>query len=258
MEVFHEHIRIKRKSNFNDNSSESTKESYKRPKKLKKLNKHIKSKQILSGHFNYFFTKNLSPPKKEYLRCKVIRSHKRALRQITTSACPIKIIIFNKENMKASNLWERFCEIYSENKILLREISQADLNSMPGREEIWKNHESAAKSFNSKFCKSYFSEMIVRESYHYFTELLFYDLNPEILRRKFDFSCCLKNIHSDSCVEAWRELKKYLQTEVLLDLNTLPWAPCLGSSEKSLQITRLQPDWINKIYIDRYFSSHNS
>lgn len=259
MEVSYQHIHIRSKAKHRDNYSETTKESYKQSKKIKKLKKHIKSKHTLSKHFKFISTKNLFPPKKDYLRCKVIRSHKRALRQVSSHSSPIKMILFNKDNTLASLLWQRFTQIYFENQPILQKISQADLNRMPDRKKIWKNHESAVKSFNSKFCKSYFSEEAVRESYYYFIELMFYDSSPEVLKKKFEFTCCLQGSHNEACAAAWAELKKYLQTEVLVDLNTSPWVPavtCPNESVKVLKVSHSQPEWVNKIYIKKYFKKY--
>ena len=93
------------KACLGDDCSEATKESetkkFKKLKKLKKIKKHVKLSQASEVISKFFSTKNMYPPKKDYLRCKIIRSHKRAIRQIIFHGCPIKVIAFSQENTKA-------------------------------------------------------------------------------------------------------------------------------------------------------------
>ena len=119
-----------------DNFSETTKESEKYSKKLKKLKKHVECKNELEIPCKFVSMKNFSPPKRDYLRCKIIRSHKRAMRQIEIHAYPIKMIFFDKNNFKAEFLWQKFCQVYLTNKSTMQKISQTNLSYMKDSKKI--------------------------------------------------------------------------------------------------------------------------
>ncbi|OMJ89998.1 hypothetical protein SteCoe_7790 [Stentor coeruleus] len=242
-----------------DDLSQSTKHSYKTKKKLKKLKKkHVETQNEGAFGFKFYSIKSNCPPKKDYLRSKMIRSHKRAIRQIATGACPSKILMFKSENCRAEELWKKFCQVYFQNQEILSVVSQTDLNYIADQRKIWKNYQSSVKSYNSKFCRNYFSEIPVRESYFYFIELVFCDFSPEHLKNKFEFCCCHNKSHNSICIDSWKNLKYFLQIEILIELNVVPWEPLQEPQHETLQVSHSQPEWINKIYINRFFSRNFS
>ncbi|CAG9325544.1 unnamed protein product [Blepharisma stoltei] len=168
--------------------------------------------------------------KKEYLRCRIIRGHKRALRQIKSQKIPTRTInSFDPKNPSAVKIWMKLSEVFQRNEDVLCPISQTENGpKTDGKSKRKEKVDSIAKSFNEKFCKEYFTPYGVRESYYYYIELLFVDLNPRILCEKFEFNCC-RGAHNLQCLEKWLLMKKYISQYMIEDLGLEPFCP------KSLQ-----------------------
>ncbi|CAG9315082.1 unnamed protein product [Blepharisma stoltei] len=170
------------------------------------------------------------PPKKEYLRCQLIRHHKKLNRCIKDINCPDKNMgNFNRYNEEACRLYEILKNIFEKNQNILEVESQTESGPMTdGRSKRNTNEEQAEKSYNTKYIQSYFRNEAVKQSFFYFVELVFSDSNPQILCEKFGFCCCLSQTlqeHSDSCFENWENLKIYVQIKMLEDLKIDAWKP---------------------------------
>ena len=166
------------------------------------------------------------PPKKEYLRCKLIRGHKRAIRQILSNIIPKTTIHkFAPTDVKAHNLWTLMIKIINKDCGLLSRISKTEEGPITdGRAK--RSAESLAlseKSFNAAFCKAYFANSNVRESFFQYINLIFVDFEPKILCKKFDFSCCRKSMHSVECIEKWGELYRYITQDMIEELACEPF-----------------------------------
>lgn len=163
-----------------------------------------------------FRDKNGFFPKKEYLRCKVIRAYKRAIRQAIEKKIPKnklhEVIISNLESRKA---WERFCEHCESDKEYFGEISKTEKGpKTDGKSK--RVEESTSKSFNDTYCADFFRPPKVREFYQLFLGVVFSVPTCKILSKKFELSHCQK-ICID-CHRKWDILKKYLQKDMFVDL----------------------------------------
>ncbi|CAG9322488.1 unnamed protein product [Blepharisma stoltei] len=176
----------------------------------------------------FFNTKRSTPmpPKKEYLRCRIIRGHKRALRQVKNKKIPTRTInSFDSKNPTAMKIWKALTESFHKYEEELTPISQTENGpKTDGKSKRKEKPDEIAKSFNSEFCKDYFAPYGVRETYYYYIELLFADLNPRILCNKFEFNCCRGN-HSKQCLEKWLLMKKYISQYMIKDLQLEPFLP---------------------------------
>ncbi|CAG9328232.1 unnamed protein product [Blepharisma stoltei] len=166
------------------------------------------------------------PPKKEYLRCKLIRGFKRAIRQIRKNVLPSKTLNRIRGNpYNTLRVWQALAGCYEKYIDILDSISCTE-NKASSDEKNKKKVKGAylEKSFNSKLCNQFFTHIGVRETFYYYIEFLFADLNPESLCDKFDFMCC-NGVHINECVEKWLMIKKYMNCYMIQDLGLEPWFP---------------------------------
>lgn len=167
----------------------------------------------------------LKPPKKEYLRCRVIRGHKRILRQIRARVLPQKTLNkFNTNNESALRLFEKLKESYFEHAEELDFLSQTVNGPITDgkAKRIKASPEEIANSFNLTYCRSYFEPLSIRKTFYFYVELVFSDLDPEVLCKKFDFKCCKTYQHTYVCVEKWLLMKDLINIDMLLDFGLQP------------------------------------
>mmetsp|Transcript_19465 Transcript_19465/g.19479 ORF Transcript_19465/g.19479 Transcript_19465/m.19479 type:complete len:227 (-) Transcript_19465:139-819(-) len=189
--------------------------------------KHVDRKSTLEAKIrNMFFhiKRNVRlPPKKEYLRCRLIRGHKRLNRHINQKSLPIGLLnSYDSNDSSSIQLWTKLETCYFKNQEELDLISRTE--SGPKTDGISKRKgraRSLEKSFNMSFCVRYFSSVAVLESFHYYIELIFLKLDPELLCRKFDFRCC-SSTHQPECFEKWLILKHYIKVMMIEELGVSP------------------------------------
>jgi hypothetical protein len=188
-------------------------------------------------------------PKKEYIRCKLIRGHKRAIRQIISDQLPKATIHrFDEENSKAFSLWLMLKQLYLTHQSEFESISKTE--SGPVTDGRSKRNEdsikSSEKSFNANFCKLYFQSKNVRESFGLYLDLVFSQFEPKALNERFEFYCCRNEIHSVECLEKWVSLMEYLKIEMLAEIGCEPVETCnmifsLPAFEDLLEFSN---DWV--------------
>ncbi|CAG9311221.1 unnamed protein product [Blepharisma stoltei] len=172
-------------------------------------------------------------PKKEYIRCKLIRGHKRANRQIQENVLPNKTIHrFNPNDTESASIWETLKEVYARNQEVLRDLSLTENGPQTdGKSKRLPSNDP--KSFNTTFCANYFKEQATRESFFYYTELLFCNFEPKILIEKFEIWCCPEGSkHDFMCDRKWSLLKRYINDLMIEDLKADPWFPTNYNREK--------------------------
>ena len=184
-----------------------------------------KPDQKVLYQFDTYRKSSQIPPKKEYIRCKLIRGHKRAIRQVISNQIPKATIHkFDPEDSKAHSLWMMMKQIYITNQSEFDSISKTE--SGPATDGRSKRNEdslkSSEKSFNSSFCRTYFCSKNVRESFAVYLDLIFSNFDPQTLSEKFEFFCCRRELHSVDCLEKWVDLMEYLKTEMLTDVGCEP------------------------------------
>ncbi|CAG9314088.1 unnamed protein product [Blepharisma stoltei] len=174
-----------------------------------------------------FKTKKGIPPKKEYLRCKLIRGHKKLNRQIQSGNLSSKhICAFKQESQRGLLIWNRLQQHFFANRNVLEVESQTESGpTTDGKKKRRKIDKATQKSFNAAFIRHYFNHEATKVSFYYYIELIFLDLDPGILCQKFQFQCCQSENHFDACRESWIALKSYLQRTMLTDLGIPPYIP---------------------------------
>ncbi|CAG9325969.1 unnamed protein product [Blepharisma stoltei] len=162
------------------------------------------------------------PPKKEYLRCKMIRGHKRANRQIEKGTLPQKTL--NVFSDKAQSYWDQLTKCFHLYRHILSEESKTEAGPRTdGKSKRTCEENGLQKSFNGKFCKKYFEPIQVRESYFYYTEYIFSEFDPDVLCKKFKLRCCRAPQHTSECMNSWKLLKFYVQKIMFDNIGIEPW-----------------------------------
>ncbi|CAG9313413.1 unnamed protein product [Blepharisma stoltei] len=166
-------------------------------------------------------------PKKEYIRCKLIRGQKRIMRQLKQGKIPEKTLNrFDSSKQICRDLWSKLEQCMREAISEIEERIRTEAGPLTdGKCKRKTKSDDDCKSFNGKFCKWYFSHPVIRKLYFYYIELLFSEFQPEILNDKFDFKCCEEEQHQFLCYQKWMLMKKYIDTFLIEDLGLEPWAP---------------------------------
>jgi len=199
-------------------------------------------------------------PKKEYLRCKLIRGCKKFMRHLAQKKDPHKITKFKKTTPKIKRIWEKMQKFREFNLETLEEFSKTDTTLS---DEVYK-------SYNSKFCSRFFENLLVRKVFRQYIKLLFVDFEVNRLEKEFNFSCCVERKHDDFCLFAWEELKKYILSEMVDEVLGIE-EKVVKSKEKAevkveekkrdeeieresckfsvMKCLDLQPKWIQRYYL---------
>lgn len=181
--------------------------------------------QIRQLFFSVRRQNHMIQPKKEYIRCRLIRGHKRANRQISRRILPTKTLNrFDPQNTRAVFCWDEMKRILKKDPAILSRALTENGPKTDGKSKRHSAPKDLQNSFNLHFCQNYFSPLSIRESYYYYIELVFAEFDPEQLSQKLELRCCA-GIHSSDCAVKWCVLKKYVQQGLLLDLNLEPFAP---------------------------------
>ena len=157
--------------------------------------------------------------KKEYLRCKLIRGHKKTLRKIN------KAVLTNKAlpNSEHAAIWQAMAQLFNEEPAIFRRRSQ--ICSGPCTDSRRKGFPPVTfKSFNEDFCQAYFKPVLVRRSFVLYLDLVFQDCSPGPLVKHFQFSCCESNDHVPDCVALWQTLKVMVQQKLIRDVDLTVYA----------------------------------
>ncbi|OMJ85126.1 hypothetical protein SteCoe_13591 [Stentor coeruleus] len=187
------------------------------------FSRKVKVETLIRSLFISFKPQIKWHPKKEYLRCKLIRGHKRANRKIKKG----KLLYNNQKEMSeaAKFNWQNLSKAYLKFQSVLDSVSRTLFEPIKFKANKTKITTESSKSFNVDFCKRYFTEPGVRESYYYFIEYLFSDLNPDYLSKYLGFTCCQTNFHTLECAYKWLLMKRYANEIIIEDLQFEPWFP---------------------------------
>lgn len=156
-------------------------------------------------------------PKKEYVRCKVIRGHKKLIRNLLENSVPKKGIAKFKLGNKVQALhYRKFHDHLNENEDLLSNIALTESGPLTDgkNKERTSQNDSYKNSYNNEFCADYFKSPVVRHSFKLFFEVVFSKYIPKNLKKRFGFKCCVSDTHTLECYEKWQCLKYYLQNEI--------------------------------------------
>ena len=161
----------------------------------------------------------IKKPKEEFVRIKLLRGHKRATRQSIGDQVPKKTLHFvDSASVAQMEAWKGFCKFNCENRGIMMETSRTDngphtygaarrslrLDQINGRENI-------QRTFGFGCCSEYFSNDIVVQSFLLYIDILFADLDCNLLCERFQFRCCEQDVHTALCNQHWLELKNQLK-----------------------------------------------
>lgn len=165
-----------------------------------------------------FKTSKGKPLKKEYVRISIIRRHKKEMRKFLSKP--------KKPNKTCATIdsaipeWEKFVRHLETNASVLQEVSLTEAGpKTEARTKREKRLIQTEKSHNNTFCIRYFSSDPTKESFYYFIDYLFADLNSENLCVKLKIQCCQSQTHSEMCTELWLKLKDFFQFWMIRDVN---------------------------------------
>ena len=198
---------------------------------MSEFSRKVKEETLIRSLFTSFKPQIKGHPKKEYLRCKLIRGHKRANRKIRKG----KLLYNNMKDLseKAINNWQHLVEVDQRSPEVHDGVSRTMFEPVKFKAKSRASSE-ISRSFNTDFCRRYFTDVETRESFFYFVEYLFSDLCPYELSKSLGFSCCRNPTHSLDCAYKWLLMKRYSSEIIMQDLKLEPWFPQYNCSLPSL------------------------
>lgn len=153
-------------------------------------------------------------PKKEYLRVKVIRGLKRAIREVTSGKSPSRKKLHHP-TPSASIQWTIFSDFIIANSAFPRLAATYEGPATEG-----KTYRIAAndkyRCYNNQCCKDFFDSQLVRQAYYLYLELIFANAEDRDLAEKFGFTAIGKS--KEERMAAWSELRSYLSVTLLAEL----------------------------------------
>lgn len=154
-------------------------------------------------------------PKKEYIRTKLIRGHKRAQRQCFQKFNPDKTIHkIDPNNKYQLKSWEIFKNHVTNFADTIREMSKTEngpLTDGKNRRLLDSISRDVPKTCNDEFVKEYFKSAYMRESFKLYINVIFARQTPKELCERFGFNCCDGSNHLAMCKEIWAELYDQLR-----------------------------------------------
>lgn len=185
-------------------------------------------------------------PKKEYIRCKLIRGHKRILREIQAKEnVPESLLQENSYSECKYHYWTCLVESFLKHREKFLEIMSVDagpVNVMMKKRNI--STENLKRSFNADFCRDYLAEEETRKSYSLFINFLFCDLDCKRLNKRFGFRCCTSVNHKHLCQYKWSLMKKFCERIVLEDIGIQPYE--LPLEYKPVPSITFTNDYVNR------------
>ena len=164
-------------------------------------------------------------PKKEYIRCKLIRGHKRILRDIQLKLNSLDS--FLEAELSASRRFYLAVLINSflESQEVLERLIPVDagpVNVMMKKRNI--ETENLKRSFNADYCREYLDCEETKRSYSNYIDYVFAELECSALIKRFGFRCCTSTNHKNNCIAKWMLLKKYCCKLILEDIGIAPYS----------------------------------
>lgn len=175
-------------------------------------------------------------PKKEYVRCMLIRGHKRMIRQAKKMTPPKKTINkVNVYNIEQVIRWNSLCEHVKENQEILKEIAKTEKGPATDGKAKRGAFEKPEKSFNNGYCREYFARAEVECSYRMYVDVLFTENSLNTMCEKFNFTCCDQEMNHEEevCKGKWTSLREYLKYTLIEELRENPDF-ARGADEESL------------------------
>ena len=181
-------------------------------------------------------------PKKEYIRCKLIRGHKRILRDIQLKFNSLDSFLEAEESLSRRFYLASLITSYLERKELFEKIIPVDagpVNVMMKKRNV--DTDSLKRSFNADYCREYLDCQEAKKSYSVYIDYLFAELEYSALIKRFGFRCCTSAIHKNNCIAKWILMKKYCCKLILEDIGVDPYInPQLYCPQPALHFTEME------------------
>ena len=159
------------------------------------------------------------PFKKENLRTKVIRAHKKCLREMMNlmhceNPRPKKsrrvLTFFHEVNSpERYEKWLAMLQLCRNNPAHFAKICQT-INGPLNDKSTQSKASDKFLCYNNAYCVDYFKTTLTRESFLAFLELVFEDRSEEELCTVFGGRCCPSGKHSATCSINWCKLKMFM------------------------------------------------
>lgn len=172
--------------------------------------------------------------RKENIRSKMIRGHKKLLAHIisnpeilTPERAPKSTHIQICEDSElATYSYFKIKQLYFENFEIFDKILSRKGKKKKGARGTEKLKE---RTYNNSYCKEYFKYDVLRESYFYYIKLVFFVIDDKILSENLSIEIdevhtgMMMDLIGDVKTEIWKLLKEYLIYNIIEDLNLHPY-----------------------------------
>jgi hypothetical protein len=156
--------------------------------------KQGRPKKGLAKAVEVFFNKNKKGPRPANVNVSLMRMIKKLFSSIKKNQIKKISINLNQKDLK-----------------LLTEIVEIYHNNSNNIDRIFES-ENLNRSYNNTFLNSFFTSEVGKDCFKLFIDLIFSEINPEKLCRKFKFKCCRQKDHDNDCRTRWEDFKKYLRS----------------------------------------------
>lgn len=160
-----------------------------------------------------FFRGKASVPKKDNFTLCIMRKFIKVLRSMVKNKYPK---LYGLEfDIKVENQclkWDQLTKLYRKNQEIIKsasETSNSPLTESRSKNEL--NRQNQQKTFNRTFNGDFFSNIVIKDAFRIFLNLIFDHEYCNGLCKEFKFSCCKiqGNTHTEECKEKWMGLKNY-------------------------------------------------
>lgn len=185
-------------------------------------NKHSRGRKVRPDTIllNKFRNTNKAAraPKKEYLRIRVIRGLKRAIRQVLDKQRSFTSMnSVEKDNPVAMYHWNLFKTAVKRNQNALQALAQPKLDTLEAKSPPkYEEFQDSYSCYNNAFCRDFLSNAAVQAVFGFYLNVLFADMQEEVLTSKFGFEAM-----ADSALQRswdWENLRQFLYKGMLEDL----------------------------------------
>lgn len=182
----------------------------------KKKGRKVNPETVLLARFlnNTRHQGHSKPPKKEYLRVKIIRGLKRAIREVASGQPPSRKKLHNP-SPGAFNVWTVFSDFVTSHPELIRLSATSEGPATDGK-AIRGRPEDKYRCYNNQCCKDFFGFPEVRQAYQLYLDLIFAQAEEKDLAEKLGFYAVAKT--AEERMQAWKDLKSYLSVQLIEEL----------------------------------------
>jgi len=182
----------------------------------KRKGRKVNSETLLLARFlnNKRHLGRSKAPKKEYLRVKVIRGLKRAIREVAKGQPPSRKKLHNPSPY-APNVWAAFSDFITSHPELVQLSATNEGPATDGKASRSKP-EGQYRCYNNLCCKDFFDFPAVRQAYELYLELIFAQVEEKDLAEKLGFYAVARS--AEERMLAWKDLKSYLAVQLIAEL----------------------------------------